>query len=374
MEVSSMKTLISVIIPVYKEPKTLPHLLRKIMHDPYPHKEIIVIIDEPSNETLKIIGEYHEKIKVIINEERKGKVYALNKALKISKGELLLFLDNDVLIEDDNFLEKIVKEMKNTDIGEIKKEIVRDSFISRMVYFDYISFNFGSYMFSNKLGKCLALNGAAVAIWRNSLLKLGGFRRRVSEDLDLGTRSYMLGLKFKFIDSTKVLNEAPSDIKEWFKQRDRWTKGTGLWLKEHWRYLVRVLRQEHRIVTLTLITLYPSLLITIISLLVYNTHVGNFLVLLLLGMLSRFRLYSLSIMIPSQVIYSILRNAIINILGLALFCIYFIYASKKLNLKFNVLEFMIYYLLYSPIWLFITLTNVIKVLLLGDIKIKDWKI
>ena len=91
-------------------------------------------------------------------------------------------------------------------------------------------------------------------------------------------------------------------------------------------------------------------------------------------MLSRFRLYSLSVIMPSQIVYSILRNAIINILGLTLFCIYFIYASKKLNLKFNVLEFMIYYLFYSPVWLFITLANVIKALLLGDIKVEDWKI
>lgn len=69
-------------------------------------------------------------------------------------GEILLFLDGDVEIpEDPCFLRKIVNEMRGTDILDLKKEIVRSSFLSRIMYYEYTMINIYSWLTSKLTGK-----------------------------------------------------------------------------------------------------------------------------------------------------------------------------------------------------------------------------
>jgi len=105
--------MISVLIPVYKEPKCLEDILSKLTKNKFEEKEIIVVVDGETSESIKeVIDKFSENIKVIENGTRKGKVNSLNDAVNFASGEILLFLDNDVEIpEDMHFLNKINKAM-----------------------------------------------------------------------------------------------------------------------------------------------------------------------------------------------------------------------------------------------------------------------
>ena len=61
-----MNPKVSIIIPAYKDVELLPNLLDKLLKNDYVEKEIIVIFDEPTPESLKAISKYNNHIRLII--------------------------------------------------------------------------------------------------------------------------------------------------------------------------------------------------------------------------------------------------------------------------------------------------------------------
>jgi dolichyl-phosphate beta-glucosyltransferase len=99
-----MCLLISIIIPVYNEEKRIRSTLEEIYRyfkDNFPNFEIIVVDDGSCDETLKIVENFKknrdtETIKIIKNENNKGKGYVVRKGIMEAKGEYVLFTDADL--------------------------------------------------------------------------------------------------------------------------------------------------------------------------------------------------------------------------------------------------------------------------------------
>ena len=115
----------------------------------------------------------NDNVKFIVNKERIGKANALNSTVKLSSGKVLLFLDSDVQISGDpDFLRKIIMEIQHVDILDIKKKVSKGkSFLSRMAYYEYFTFNVSAWLSSRYMHKCPAVNGAAFAIKRETFEK-----------------------------------------------------------------------------------------------------------------------------------------------------------------------------------------------------------
>jgi len=376
-----MKNKISVFIPVYKESKLLPDLLNKLINQNI-EKEIFVIIDEPSENSLKILNEFHEKIKFIINKERIGKVNALNKAVVDASGEILLFLDADVEIPNDKrFLEKILIEAEKADIIDIKKEVIKDSFLAKMTYYEYVSFNICSWLTSKFVKKSPAINGAAFAIRKNVFESLNGFRKVISEDLDLATRAFLNDYKLAYTNEVKVYNHVHSSWRRWIIQRRRWSIGAALWFKEWFKKLVKKCIKKPQVFISALFLLYPSSIIPIINLFSLNLPIYNltsapfhFLSILSLFLTIKFN-FALLILLLINLGINFIQNFFASIISFSFFAFLFLIFSRKLGFKFKLHEFIIYYFFYSFISLSIMVAELIKVFVFnrknGNL---DWKV
>ena len=369
-----MNPKVSIIIPAYKDFELLPDLIDKLLKNDYVEKEIIVIFDEPTPESLKAISKYNNHIRLIINKERKGKVYALNIGGKLAAGDLLLFFDNDVTINRCDFLRRVVEEMDGYDIGEILKVIIRDrSLISRMVFYDYLASMYGNYLFYKFLGRCVGFNGAAVVMTKQTFRDLNGFRCVTAEDLDFGIRTFIKNKRFKFIKSIRVYNTSPSSIKEWYKQRRRWALGAGFWIKEYGKDLLSITKQNAKIILPVLLTLFPSFIPLALVFLLNNSYIENILFLLLLTISSRIN-FLIPVTVFTSYYLSFIKTLISTLTSMVIFSIYFYYISRKINVIFSPVEFMIYYLFYSPVWLIILLTGILKAFISKKIMLDDWKL
>lgn len=101
------KTCVSIIIPMYNAQKYLRECLEKLMRQSLCSIEIICVNDGSTDETANILKEYSNKdhrIKVI-NQKNQGAGIARNNGMKNALGEYLLFLD-----ADDIFDEKLCEE------------------------------------------------------------------------------------------------------------------------------------------------------------------------------------------------------------------------------------------------------------------------
>ncbi len=99
--VYTAKPKISAIIPVYNSQQYLKNCLDSILNQDLQELELICVNDGSSDNSLNILNDYAKKdsrIK-ILNQQNQGQGAARNKGIKAAKGEYLIFVDSDDMIE-----------------------------------------------------------------------------------------------------------------------------------------------------------------------------------------------------------------------------------------------------------------------------------
>ncbi len=113
-----MKTLVSVIIPMYKVANFLPQCLSQIKAQTYKHLELIFVDDCSPDNASEIIQEHQAELEalgmqvvLIRHAHNQGVASARNTALDVAKGEFIYSLDADDFIEA-NTLELMIQSAK----------------------------------------------------------------------------------------------------------------------------------------------------------------------------------------------------------------------------------------------------------------------
>ena len=369
---------LSVIITVYREAKTLPRLLSQLSRQKtsFPY-EIIVMIDEPADKIIStLIEEYRGRnVRFDVSHVRRGKVSALNTAIGLARGDVLVFLDNDVEIRDEFFLEKINSWMEKFDIAEIKKKIHIDSFLSRLVYYDYVSFGVASYIFEKRVKRCAGLNGAAMALTRKAIKDLGGFKNCILEDMDIGFRSYFTGYPFKYIFDTEVIVYSPQSIREWLNQRMRWSVGAWLWIREHLFHFAYTGNRHNVVESLAaLFAMFPGSIFFASMFFASDTPLVKTLpfVLSLFGSL-------IAPVIPIMTVFEMFTSLLppfifVFLVLLALYSLLVLPISVKLGFQVHLVNFLLYLFVYSPLWFSVLIAAFIRVFIFQKKDISGWKI
>lgn len=97
MSLVHLKT--SVILTTFNGAATLPTTLTSLRTamETYPSTEILLVDNASDDKTPEILAEFREILDAtLVYEARRGKSYGLNTAIDIAKGDLLVFIDDDV--------------------------------------------------------------------------------------------------------------------------------------------------------------------------------------------------------------------------------------------------------------------------------------
>lgn len=88
---------ISIIIPVFNEENTLRSVIQSVEDAPIPYiKELIIIDDGSSDDTAKILEEYHSRHTIISFSKNRGKGAAVQAGLKSVTGDVAIIQDADL--------------------------------------------------------------------------------------------------------------------------------------------------------------------------------------------------------------------------------------------------------------------------------------
>jgi biofilm PGA synthesis N-glycosyltransferase PgaC len=366
---------VSIFIPVYKESNQLAGAL-DILASQNVSKEIFVTVDQPTGEFLEEIENLENgNVKFIVNMERTGKANACNNTVELSTGKVLLFLDSDVGIPNDpDYLRKIVMEMQHTDILDIKKIVTKDkSFLSKMAYYEYLTFNISSWLAARYMHKCPAVNGAAFAIKREMFEKVHGFRKVVAEDIDLATRAFLEDSSFSYTTDVEVKNEVHGDWRKWLTQRRRWSIGQALWLKDWYKQLARRFVKKPQIFLPSLFFLYPSVVVFLLTAVIPSMWMYNSLLVFSLFLSVKFN-FALPLLLLSLGTADILKIVLISLSGFAFTAAVFYGFARKLGFKeVKLHELFVYYFFYSSVWMILIVVGHIQVFALGKKSGPGWK-
>lgn len=118
---------VSIIIPVYGVEKYIEKCLVSILYQTYENIEVIVVNDGTKDNSMEIVEKYIEDERLkIVNKENRGQSSARNAGLKEATGEYVLYVDGDDWVEE-NWVENILKEIKDEDVGIFSFTIYDDS-------------------------------------------------------------------------------------------------------------------------------------------------------------------------------------------------------------------------------------------------------
>ncbi len=99
---------ISAIVPCYNEEKTVKEVIEVLLNSQY-IDEVIAINDGSTDETSNILKGFGNKIHFINLKKNKGKGNALVEGIKKSKGDIVIFLDADLINLSDEHIKTLLK-------------------------------------------------------------------------------------------------------------------------------------------------------------------------------------------------------------------------------------------------------------------------
>jgi glycosyltransferase involved in cell wall biosynthesis len=187
--------MISIIIITKQEEKYLSKLLKSIKNQTYKGYEIIVSDAKSTDKTRKIAKSYGCRI-----VEGGMPSVGRNNGAKIAKGEILLFLDSDVILHK-NFLKLNIEEFNKRNLGTACPWVVPLSkkISDRIIYFLY---NFWSRLMQFSVP---CVSGFCIFCKKRIFDKSGGFDEKISilEDLDF-VKSTLKHGKFRILKSSPI--------------------------------------------------------------------------------------------------------------------------------------------------------------------------
>ncbi|QDG78940.1 glycosyltransferase family 2 protein [Labrenzia sp. PHM005] len=256
----------TVLVPLYREARVIPELLRALKNLSYPrHKlQVILLIEKDDVETAAAIpGNLPACFDVLSvpDGHPRTKPRALDYGLAAATGEFVTVYDAEDRPDPDQlkkaafFFAQLPKEF-----ACLQARLVIDNggetFISRHFALEYICLfdQLLPWLFRHRWP--FPLGGTSNHFKISALHAAGGWDRyNVTEDADLGVRLERLGFRLGMLPCS-TLEEAPVSIKAWLAQRARWHKG---WLQTvfvHARYPKRLLLDLGAVRSLVLAALF----------------------------------------------------------------------------------------------------------------------
>lgn len=228
-----MTPAVTVLIAAYNEAKHLPKCLRSLLSQSYPNIEIIVI-DDGSTDGTALVASACGDVRVIIVPHA-GKAIAVNHGARMATGEILLFLDGDMVFERE-YVERMVRPIIE---GQAVGTCHEDEFVANPENLWAACWQHSAGLPQDRRVVVTDLQrreGSVIfrAVSRESFLRVGGFDDTGFHDDQ--TLAPKLNARATFVAGAVCHHHNPETLREVFR--------TGIWggkslaLKRGWRAML----------------------------------------------------------------------------------------------------------------------------------------
>jgi hypothetical protein len=243
----------TVLVALYREAAVVPKLVAGLerLDYPAPKLDIKLIVEADDGETLAALAAQRlgPRFDIVVAPPGKPrtKPRALNVALESARGELLCVYDAEDVPDADQLRRAAARFAAEPEWDALQGRLTisnwRESWLSFMFAVEYAALFELVNPGLSALGLPVALGGTTNHFRLNALRRVGGWDAwNVAEDADLGVRLARFGARVGALDSETV-EEAPTQLGEWFRQRVRWQKGWMQTMIVHTRHPARYFRE-----------------------------------------------------------------------------------------------------------------------------------
>jgi len=116
---------VSVIIVTWNAEKFIKDCLDSVFAQTFNELDVIIVDNNSTDQTLNIVNDYLPRIRIIKNDKNQGFCFANNQALAIVKGNYILTLNSDMIL-DKHYISYLKEYLdKNCDIGMVQGKFLR---------------------------------------------------------------------------------------------------------------------------------------------------------------------------------------------------------------------------------------------------------
>jgi cellulose synthase/poly-beta-1,6-N-acetylglucosamine synthase-like glycosyltransferase len=224
---------LSIIVPCYNEEKNIGPCLSSILASDYPKNkyEIIVVDDGSTDRTDEIVKGFVRKNRGVrirlVKQRHCGKAAGLNKAISLSRNEIIVTIDADTLLER-GCLKGLAEPMGREDVGAVNGiSLARQpkNLIEKFQQIEYYYNNLVRVGFTRVFDSGVWFFSAAASYRKSLFVGERFFSDTLTEDMDIALRITKKGYKVLTSSSAICHTKAPSSIASLFRQRMRWWFG-----------------------------------------------------------------------------------------------------------------------------------------------------
>jgi len=232
---------VSVLIPAWNEEVGIIKTIKSVLASEHKNVEIVVINDGSTDNTDKLVRNFvqnfqdkksqktEESSKNVqyLNIKNGGKAKALNRALTVAAGEIIITIDADCLM-DRMAITNTLKRFGNQNVGAVCGNVVvgnRKKPVELMQQLEYL-YGFFFKRADSVFNSVYIIGGAAAAYRKTVLDEVGYFDEDiVTEDIEMSMRILSYGYKTRYAADAVTYTEGPSRWRCLFNQRLRWRFG-----------------------------------------------------------------------------------------------------------------------------------------------------
>ena len=235
---------VSIIVPAYNEEVNAVSSLHNLLHCDYPAFEIIFIDDGSTDKTYSKVKEAFENNSFVrvLTKVNGGKATALQYGIEQSKADYVVCIDADTKLAKDavsklmrNFLNPL---NQNRDkIGAVAGSVIVGNEVNILTKWQSIEYitsqNFDRKGFAY-VNAITVIPGAIGAFRKEAILEAGGFTSdTLAEDCDITIRIMKAGYIVANESKAYAFTEVPENLRQFLKQRVRWSFGV---MQTFWKH------------------------------------------------------------------------------------------------------------------------------------------
>jgi len=226
---------VSIIVPAYNEEINVVKTIENLLLQDYPDFDIVFVDDGSKDNTFKMVQDAFDNIKTvkIHTKPNGGKASALNHGIELTENEYVICIDADTQLKT-NAVSELMKRFRiqlknNQEVGAVAGNVKvgnENTMLTKWQSIEYTTAqNFDRRAF-DLINGITVVPGAIGGFRKEAIEKAGGFTTdTLAEDCDLTIRILRNNYHIVNCIEAVAITEAPESLKEFMKQRFRWSYG-----------------------------------------------------------------------------------------------------------------------------------------------------
>ena len=225
------EAMVSILIPCHNEESSIEETIEGVMRQDYPELEVIAVDDASTDRTGELLAklqEKHPRLRVVTLATNQGKAVGLTMAALASRGEYLVCVDADAVLEPDA-VRWLVSHFRWPRVGAVTgnpRVRNRTTMLAKIQVAEFSSIIGMIKRTQRVVGKLFTVSGVVVAFRKAALLDAGLWSNNmVTEDIDVSWKLQLDKWDVRYEPRAVCWILVPEKLKGLFRQRLRWAQG-----------------------------------------------------------------------------------------------------------------------------------------------------